>query len=219
MGKPEEAKMRGMNDLTTGNVALKTIGFAIPIIITNLLQAFYNIADMAIIGRYIGSSGMSAVNIGGQVTMIILVFALGVSNGGGLIIGQLFGGKQKEKIPSVVGTMLSFFFLMALFFMIVIYALGVPILKGLDTPAEAYTGTKTYLFICLAGTIFIYFYNIKNNIYPFIKYHLIWNTTHCFISLHTSFSISCIICSTTYSGVYSLYCFCTSSQGILLPLC
>ena len=160
MGKPDGAKTAGMNDLTVGNVALKTIGFAIPIIITNLLQALYNIADMAIIGRYIGSAGMSAVNIGGQVTMIILVFAIGVSNGGGIIIGQLFGSKQKEKIPAVVGTMLSFFFLMALFFMLVVYVLGVPILKGLDTPPEAYAGTRTYLFICMAGTIFIYFYNV-----------------------------------------------------------
>lgn len=158
MGKTE--KTAGMNDLTTGNVALKTIGFAIPIIITNLLQALYNIADMAIIGRFIGSAGMSAVNIGGQVTMIILVFAIGVSNGGGIIIGQLFGAKKKDQIPSVVGTMLSFFFLMALFFMLVVYVLGVPILKGLDTPPEAFAGTKTYLFICLAGTIFIYFYNV-----------------------------------------------------------
>lgn len=160
MGKPEGEKTRGMNDLTTGNVAVRTIAFAIPIIITNLLQALYNIADMAIIGRYVGSAGMSAVNIGGQVTMIILVFGIGVSNGGGIIIGQLFGGKQKEKIPAVIGTMLSFFFLMALFFMIVVYVLGVPILKGLDTPPEAYAGTKTYLFICVAGTIFIYFYNV-----------------------------------------------------------
>ena len=160
MNEPKTEKARGMNDLTVGNVAVKTIAFAIPIIVTNLLQALYNIADMAIIGRYIGSAGMSAVNIGGQVTMIILVFAIGVSNGGGIIIGQLFGSGKKDKIPSVIGTMLSFFFLMALFFMILIFVLGVPILKGLDTPPEAYEGTKTYLFICLAGTIFIYFYNV-----------------------------------------------------------
>ena len=160
MNETKTEKARGMNDLTVGNVAVKTIAFAIPIIVTNLLQALYNIADMAIIGRYIGSAGMSAVNIGGQVTMIILVFAIGVSNGGGIIIGQLFGSGKKDKIPSVVGTMLSFFFLMGLFFIVLILVLGVPILKGLDTPPEAYEGTKTYLFICIAGTIFIYFYNV-----------------------------------------------------------
>ena len=147
-------------DLTVGNVALKTIGFAVPIIITNLLQALYNIADMAIVGHFIGSAGMSAVNIGGQVTMIILVFCQGVSNGGGILVSNLFGAKKKELIPKVVGTMLSFFFLLALFFIVLVLALGVPILKGLDTPPEAFAGTKTYLFICIAGTIFIYFYNV-----------------------------------------------------------
>jgi len=149
-----------MRDLTVGNVALKTIGFAVPIIITNLLQALYNIADMAIVGHFIGSAGMSAVNIGGQVTMIILVFCQGVSNGGGILVSNLFGAKKKELIPKVVGTMLSFFFLIALFFIVLVLALGVPILKGLDTPPEAFAGTKTYLFICIAGTIFIYFYNV-----------------------------------------------------------
>ncbi len=147
-------------DLTVGNVGLKTIGFAIPIIITNLLQALYNIADMAIVGRYIGPSGMSAINIGGQVTMIILVFAQGVTNGGNIIISQLFGGKKKEIIPKVVGTMLGTFFFMALIFIVVVLALGTPILNGLDTPPEAYEGARSYLFICMAGTIFIYFYNV-----------------------------------------------------------
>ena len=149
-----------MRDLTVGNVALKTIAFAVPIIITNLLQALYNIADMAIVGHFIGSAGMSAVNIGGQVTMIILVFCQGVSNGGGILVSNLFGAKKKELIPKVVGTMLSFFFLLALFFIVLVLALGVPILKGLDTPPEAFAGTKTYLFICIAGTVFIYFYNV-----------------------------------------------------------
>ena len=157
----EGKRMRtDMRDLTVGNVALKTIGFAVPIIITNLLQALYNIADMAIVGHFIGSAGMSAVNIGGQVTMIILVFCQGVSNGGGILVSNLFGAKKKELIPKVVGTMLSFFFLLALFFIVLVLALGVPILKGLDTPPEAFAGTKTYLFICIAGTVFIYFYNV-----------------------------------------------------------
>ncbi|MBR3310054.1 MAG: MATE family efflux transporter [Lachnospiraceae bacterium] len=157
----KEKRMRtDMRDLTVGNVALKTIGFAVPIIITNLLQALYNIADMAIVGHFIGSAGMSAVNIGGQVTMIILVFCQGVSNGGGILVSNLFGAKKKELIPKVVGTMLSFFFLLALFFIVLVLALGVPILKGLDTPPEAFAGTKTYLFICIAGTVFIYFYNV-----------------------------------------------------------
>ncbi len=159
----EEKKAQVKSDrrnLTVGNVALKTIGFAVPIIITNLLQALYNIADMAIVGQFTGPAGMSAVNIGGQVTMIILVFCLGVSNGGGILVSNLFGTGKKERIPRVTGTMLSLFFLMALIFMLVVFTLGVPILKGLDTPPEAFDGTRTYLFICMEGTIFIYFYNV-----------------------------------------------------------
>ncbi|NMB02583.1 MAG: MATE family efflux transporter, partial [Firmicutes bacterium] len=60
-------------DLTTGRIGGKLIRFALPVIAANLLQALYGLVDMAIVGRYNMAPGMSAVNLGGAITQIILV--------------------------------------------------------------------------------------------------------------------------------------------------
>ncbi len=53
------------NDLTQGSVAKQLIMFALPFMLSNLIQTFYNVADMLIVGNYVGSEGISGVNIGG----------------------------------------------------------------------------------------------------------------------------------------------------------
>jgi len=58
-------------DLTQGNVAIQLIKFALPFILSNLIQTLYNVADMLIVGNYCGPEGIAGVNIGGQVTFIM----------------------------------------------------------------------------------------------------------------------------------------------------
>ncbi|MCD8364752.1 MAG: oligosaccharide flippase family protein [Clostridiales bacterium] len=62
-----------IRDLTTGSVWRKLYRFALPILFTNLLQAVYNVVDMIIVGRFLGSAGITAVNVGGQVVMVVFV--------------------------------------------------------------------------------------------------------------------------------------------------
>ncbi|MDO4572583.1 MAG: MATE family efflux transporter, partial [Clostridia bacterium] len=56
-----------INDLTQGPIARKLIRFSLPFVFANLLQSFYMIVDMAVIGRAAGSSALAAVSIGGDV--------------------------------------------------------------------------------------------------------------------------------------------------------
>ena len=78
-------------NLTVGSPGKKLIAFAVPIIIINLMQAVYNVADMVIIGHFVGAAGMSAVSIGGQITTVVLVVIVAIANGAAAIIGQNFG--------------------------------------------------------------------------------------------------------------------------------
>ena len=79
--------------------------FSIPLIITNLLQAIYNIVDMIIVGQFAGATDLAAVGNGGQVTMLILAIVMGLSNGGVVITAQLLGAKKSHQISDVMGTM------------------------------------------------------------------------------------------------------------------
>ncbi|MBQ3829522.1 MAG: hypothetical protein II813_01210, partial [Spirochaetales bacterium] len=55
-----------VRDLTNGSVARQLLVFALPLFVSNALQAVYNMVDMIIVGQFIGGAGMSAVSIGGD---------------------------------------------------------------------------------------------------------------------------------------------------------
>ncbi|WP_090174814.1 MATE family efflux transporter [Eubacterium oxidoreducens] len=147
-------------NLLQGSLWKSMLIFSIPLIITNLLQAIYSIVDMIIVGHFAGSAGLTAVGNGGQITQLILVVVLGMSNGGAVLVAQMIGAKKKEQIVDVTSTMCTLFFWIGLAVTIVIFILSPLLLQAMDTPSEAYVQTLSYLRICLIGTVFIYLYNV-----------------------------------------------------------
>lgn len=156
--------MDKIGDLTTGNLWKKMLVFSIPLIITNMLQAIYNIVDMVIVGAYVGSAGLAAVSIGGQVTSVVLSIVIGISNAGAVMIAQLIGAKRKDEVGHLLGTMVVAFTLIALALTVGIWIFTKPLLQALNTPEEAFLQTSFYLKICMAGTLFVYLYNLMSAI-------------------------------------------------------
>lgn len=152
--------MSGRKDLTTGSVWKKLSLFALPIVAMNLLQAVYSIVDMIIVGQFTGSVGMSAVSIGGQVTVLVLVACSGVVNGCAVYVGNLSGLKRYREMPGYVGSMLSCLLIAAAVFTVLIISFCTPLLRALNTPAESFDETKSYLIISMLGTVFVYGYGL-----------------------------------------------------------
>lgn len=146
-------------NLTTGNMWKKMALFSVPLIIMNLLQAVYNIVDMIIVGQYVGTAGLSAVSIGGQVATLVLCIVLGLSDAGAVIVGQLVGANKKEKITDVVSTMFGILTCLALLLTVFICIFAKPLLVLLNTPEESFGYACSYLRICMIGTVFIYILN------------------------------------------------------------
>ncbi|MCD8218339.1 MAG: MATE family efflux transporter [Clostridiales bacterium] len=149
-----------IRDLTTGSVSGKLYRFAMPILCTNLLQAVYNVVDMMIVGRFLGSAGITAVNVGGQVVMVVFVVISAFSNAISVLIGQLIGAGRKKEIPFVVNTALILFLLLAVILTVGIIGCSDLLIRLLNVPAEAVNGTKSYLIIYMCGTCFVYTYNV-----------------------------------------------------------
>lgn len=146
-------------DLTRGSVIKQLWFFALPFMISNIVQSFYNIADMFIVGKFGGPIGISAVNIGGQVTFLITNIVIGLSVGGTVVIGQFMGAKDRKSVLESISTMMVALFVAAIIITISMILLTDPILKMIKTPAEAYSQAKEYLRITVLGTIFIFGYN------------------------------------------------------------
>lgn len=146
-------------NLTIGDPGKQLLAFALPIILINFLQAIYNVADMVILGHFAGANGMSAVSIGGQVTNVIQVVAVAISNGGAAMTGQCFGRGEHEGIRRILSTMYSLLLVVALGLTVLVLLACKPILTFLNTPEESFSGAVAYLCICMAGTVFVYTYN------------------------------------------------------------
>ena len=151
--------MSRSTSLVEGSAGKKLIAFSAPIILANLIQAIYGIVDMVVVGQYIGSSGMSAVSMGAQITSVVLVTANGLANGGTVIAAQLFGKGAQKELPRLTGTLTSFFAIVAIIVTALLMCFSRPILAAINTPEVAFEQAVTYFLICICGTIFVCCYN------------------------------------------------------------
>ncbi len=149
-----------IRDFTHGNITKQLIVFAAPLFLSNLLQIFYNMADMAIVGKVLGKVGTSAVSVGGDVSNFLTFFAMGFSSAGQVLIAKYIGIKEQNKIGRFVGTMSGFLLLSSLIISAVALIFQDSILQLMNTPIEAYDGAADYSAVCMVGLVFIYGYNI-----------------------------------------------------------
>lgn len=147
------------NNLTEGNVAKQLLIFALPFMFSNLIQTLYNVADMLIVGRFGDSAGISAVNIGGQVTLLVTNIIVGLTVGSTIAISQYLGSGDRKRVKESIGTLLIALLVASVVITIVMMLASDGILHLLNTPEEAYVQAREYLNITIGGTLFISGYN------------------------------------------------------------
>ncbi len=85
-------------DLTSGNPFKIILLFTLPLMLGNLFQQFYSLADTIIVGRFVGVNALAAVGATGSVNYLILGFVIGVCNGFAIPIAQLFGAQDDSDL-------------------------------------------------------------------------------------------------------------------------
>lgn len=149
--------MNTSSDLTKGNVKAQLIKYAIPMVLTSIMQSMYSIIDMIIIGRFSGSNSVSAIN-NGSLTMVLLVqIAIGFTVGGNIIIGQYFGSKNFEDVKKSSGTLFAFSIVSGIIFSILFYISSGSLMKALGSPSL--NESSLYLKTCSFGITFVFSYN------------------------------------------------------------
>lgn len=150
---------RFSHDLTEGGITRNLLTFAAPFLLSNFLQAAYNMVDMLVVGQFCGMVGTSAVGIGGQITILVLNLISGLAVGGTVLIAQYTGAKQHEAVKRTVGTLFSLYAIAGVVMTGVMMWAAPWLLQLLQTPAEAYADTYAYLQICNGGILFVFGYN------------------------------------------------------------
>jgi len=148
-----------IRNMTEGSVARHLIVFALPVVLANLLQSMYNIVDMIIIGQFVGSAGLSAVAVGGEISHLPMMMSIGFATAGQVMISQYVGMNDRQSINRCVGTILSS---LAIAYVLMAGA-GLLFLRQIMTlmnaPPEAWDDCRRYVTVCLIGLVFTYGYN------------------------------------------------------------
>lgn len=147
----------GMN-LTEGSILRCLVIFAIPIVLTNLVQQLYSMVDLAVIGQYVGTLGTIGVNTGGEIADLVAPIAMGFSTAGQIYISQLYGAREEGKIKKTVGTLLSFMIFISIVLALVAIFFHTPILNLINCPKEAMDQASAYMVITAIGFPFIFGY-------------------------------------------------------------
>lgn len=147
------------NDLSQGNVLSKLILFALPFLASNIIQSFYNVADMLIVGNFSGTESMSGVNIGGQVTFILTNIVIGLCMGATVLIGQYVGAGNHIALKRVTATIITLLLLCSVLITALMLVFKMPVLQLIRTPPESLAESDRYLTVTLIGVVFIFGYN------------------------------------------------------------
>lgn len=145
-------------DLTRGSVRGQLIRYAVPIMTTSLLQAIYGIVDMLVVSRLVGDTGASAVNNANQISFLITNVAIGLSNGGSVLVGQYFGSGDRENREKTIGTFMTIFAVTGAVAALLFFLLSGQITAWLRAPA--YNDTYDYLSISAWGYFAVFVYNM-----------------------------------------------------------
>ena len=152
------------NDLSQGHVVKQLIRFSMPCLLSNIIQSLYGMADMVIVGQFTGTVSMSGVNIGSQVTFLLTNMVFGLSVGATVLIGQYLGAGDRKSMKETIGTLFTSLLFLSLFLTVIMIALEVPLLRLIRTPAESFSEAKSYFFITMLGTVFIFGYNALSSV-------------------------------------------------------
>lgn len=149
-------------NLTTGSIWGKMLFFSIPLVLTNLLQVLFNMADIAVIGRFAGSLSLGAV---GSTTTLVILFTgilIGMAGGINVLVARFFGAKDKRSTVQIIHTA----FLVSLAAGVIVLVLGMAfskwILELLNTKAELLDGAVLYIRIYFLGMPALALYNFGN---------------------------------------------------------
>ena len=141
------------------------LAFALPMIIGNLFQQFYNMADSVIVGKFVSEDALAAVGASYSLTTIFIMVAIGGGIGSSVIISQYFGAKKYKEMKTAIYTALISFFVMSIFLFIFGLLMKDWLLLSLNTPLNIFDDAALYLQIYFVGLPFLFMYNILASVF------------------------------------------------------
>lgn len=156
--------MQRTTDMTKGNPAKLILTFALPLIIANLGQQFYQITDAAIVGRGVGVKALAAVGSTDWINWLILWTITGFTQGFSTFLARHFGNKDYTALNKTLATSVTLCLIIGVLLTIFGFWCGRPLLNILGTPLDIIEDAEIYLLTLVSGTVIVTGYNMTASV-------------------------------------------------------
>lgn len=153
-----------VKDMTNGSPARLLLGFSIPLLIGNVFQQLYNLADAVIVGKTLGAGALAAVGSTGALMFLVFGFYFGLTGGLTVVTGQRFGAGDTEGVRKSVAASTIICAVLTLVSTLTCVAATPLILDAMNTPADIYEDARAYMTAMFWGTGTIVFYGLVSSI-------------------------------------------------------
>ena len=151
-------------DMTTGSPMKNIIRFCFPLMLGQLFQQLYNMADTIIVGRFVGKTALSAVGSVGALNFLIIGSVIGLCTGFAIPIAQRFGAQDIKNLKKYVANIIYTSAVLGVVITVGAVLFTKPLLNILNTPAEIYQQAYDYIVVIFAGIGATMFYNLLASI-------------------------------------------------------
>lgn len=139
------------NDLLSGKPVKSVVLFALPIMLSSLLQYSYNFVDNIIVGQYVGTQALAAVGNIGAINSFIIGTALGLTSGFTIPVAQKFGAGEYRKMNNYAGNSITLSLVIGISIVVVAHIISNPILRLINTPDDIFKLSADYINILYFG--------------------------------------------------------------------
>lgn len=151
-------------DMTQGKPLAIILKFTLPLLVGNIFQQFYNMADTIIVGRFVGANALAAVGSTGTVMFLIIGFAQGITAGFTILTSQRYGAKDEKAVRASVANGILLSVLVTILITVVGLSTMKPLLLLMNTPEDIFADAYTYSMLICSGVVACIFYNLFSSL-------------------------------------------------------
>lgn len=146
-------------NLTEGKILKTMLIFALPMILGNLLQQVYNIADTMVVGRFLGAEALAAVGSAYTLMIFLTSVIIGLCMGSGAVFSIAYGAGNQQELKKSIWVSFVFVGIVTIVMNATVFIWTRPILRLLQIPEEVYLLMYQYIRIIFSGILFVFLYN------------------------------------------------------------
>lgn len=150
--------------MCSGSLPKKMLLFAIPLILSSILQLLFNAVDLAVVGRCVDDTALAAVGSTGSLINLLTNLFIGLSVGANVLVARYIGAKQDRDVSETVHTALVVSVLSGLILAVIGVVFAKPLLTLMSTPKNVLHQSTLYLRIYFCGMPVMLLYNFGSAI-------------------------------------------------------